>query len=241
MSTDGTLIAEFRQGVLRVRNSSTSREAWRTQLYDERQRANPPVREPGVSFSKDGTRMVVHVFGATNLTVWNTASGRPVDAFDTSAPRGWDWAPAVSQDGRSIATAIASDSLGVVNTVTREVTTVEVPRGTVCSVAFSPNSARLAVSYESAEESVEDSSDSRYHPADYGVLFWNLAEKRWDVPQISTPSPPCHLAFDPFGDRLAIATSPEDDEQAQVLVCDLVATLWAKAGLEKITYQSTRP
>jgi WD40 repeat protein len=282
LSTDGTLIALFREGVLCVRNIFTSRELWRTQLYGERQKANPPNTEPGVSFFNDGTRIVVHIFDTTSLTVWNTASGHLVDVFDTSAARQWDLAPALSQDGRWMATAIEDNSIGVVNTVTREVTTVEVSRGSVCSVAFSPNSASLAVSYKSEGQSITDSVDALSHPADYGVLFWNLTEKRWDVPRISTPSPPCHLAFDPTGDRLAIATWPEDydeddedddDEQVQnrtdqadlphpalgqdvtpspttgrdlarsgvVLVWDLTATLWARAGLEKIMYPSPRP
>jgi WD40 repeat protein len=237
MNPDGGLIAEFRQGILRMFNVSTSGEAWRTQLYDERQIAHPPMREPGVSFSKDGTLMVVHVFATDKLTEWNAASGRRLEVFGTGAERAWDWAPAVSPDGMWIVTAANNYSLGVINTVTREIGTVEAP-GNICGVAFSPNSAHLAVSYEREAESSDDAADARVHPADYGVLFWDLGRKQAEAPTIKVSSPPCQVVFNPNGDRLAIATQPEDnDEQAQVLVWDVDPKSWAKLALRHIMYQ----
>jgi WD40 repeat protein len=235
-SLDRSLLAEFKDGVLRVRNGTTLAEAWRTQLYNEKQR--PLGGTPGVSFSVDGRRMVVHVLGAWELTVWNTASGRQIEVFDVGEDQSVNWAPAISWDDRWIATPIRYNTFAVINTRTREVTIVESPRGSFCSAAFSPNSEYLAIAYESEETSINDSADSRYHPPDYGILFWNIAGKRWDVPSIKVAARSCDFAFNPAGDRLAIATSPEDhDEEGQVLVWDIKPTFWTKVGLERIMYK----
>jgi hypothetical protein len=82
-----------------------------------------------------------------------------------------------------------------------------------------------------------DSPDSRYHPPEYGILFWNLTDRRWDVPRIQVPSPPCHLSFTPDGHRLAIATSPEDDEHVQVLMWELDPVRWSETALSHIAYK----
>jgi WD40 repeat protein len=236
VSGDGTLGAEIRNGVLRVVAVSTSREAWRTQLYDKDQMANPPLGEPGVCFSEDEKKIFVHVFSTNNLLVWNAASGRRVDAFDTGAARGWDWPPTVSPDGRWIATARDSNGLSVIDSVTRQITKVETTKGAVASVVFSPDGARMAVAHESDEVESEDAPDSRYHPADYGVSFWHLAAQRWEAQTIKVPSPPRHMAFTPTGDRLAIATSPEDNEEVQLLVWDVGPALLVKAAQKRSLY-----
>ena len=72
-SPDGALLAQFRQGILRVLSTSDFREAWKTELYDKREIENPPVREPGVTFSPggDSSSLVVHVFGATERMLWD--------------------------------------------------------------------------------------------------------------------------------------------------------------------------
>jgi WD40 repeat protein len=236
VSGDGTLAAEIRNGVLRVVAVSTSREAWRTQLYDKDQMAHLPLREPGVCFSEDGKRLFVHVYSTNKILLWNAASGRRVDVFDTGAERGWDWPPAVSPDGRWVATARDSNGLSVVDTVTRQVTKVRTTKGNVATVVFGPDSARMAVAHERDEVDSEDAPDSRHHPAEYGVSFWDLAAQRWEAQTIKVLSPPRHMAFNPAGDRLAIATSPEDDEEVQVLVWDVGPALLVKAAQKRILY-----
>lgn len=233
MSPDGRFIAQFREGMLRVINTFTFSEVWRTQLYDKRRMRYPLTRNPGVSFSKDGARMVVHDFEMTKLTVWDATSGRRLNVFDTGAKWDWDRPPAISPDGIWIAAAASPNGLVILNTLTQEATTIKVPRGDICNGVFSPDSAHLAVSHEEEES---DSGDVPYYPADYSVLFWDLSGKRWESLHIKVPTPPCHGVFSPAGDRLAIATSPERYEQSQVLVWDIDSALWIKSALRRIMY-----
>jgi WD40 repeat protein len=238
-SPDGAAIAVFREGILRVLAVPGFREIWKAQLYDEALIANPPVRDPGVGFSRDGTRMVVHVFASTELTEWDAASGRRISKFDTGAERGWEWAPVMSPDGRWIVTAATSRSLTIVDTVTRGHETLDV-RPNVCAVAFSPDSTRVAIAYERDEMDADDTTDGRSRPADYGILFWTLDAKRWDPQHIKVPSPPCHVTFSTDGQRLAIATTPEDDEHVQVSMSELTPARWAQIALAHIAYKPQR-
>jgi WD40 repeat protein len=234
MSPDAVFVAQFRHGVLRVFDLVTPKETWTARLYDNRQMEFPPVRDPGISFSKSGTKMLYQTFGESKLMVRDASSGR-VEAFDAGATRDWDWAPVLSDDGKWIATAADNSSLMVINTQTRENTRIEAP-GTVCSVTFSPRSPGLAIGYERDEVSSEDAGDARFHPADYGVFFWDLDRRQREAPNIKVPSSPCRLAFNRDGDLLAIATQAEEGEAAQITFWAVEPSRWAERGLAEIFY-----
>lgn len=235
LSSDGAFIAQFRDGVLRVLNTSNFSEIWRSKIYDNSQVENPPIVAPGANFSKDGSHLIVHISGEKKLTMLDVSSGNLINNFDTGAERFWDWPPVASDNGEWIATAADSLSVSVINTLTREVNIIDV-RGNVCSVVFSPDNERIAISYESEEEDADESFDSRYHPAEYGVVFWKVLEGRSEAFNIKTSQPPCQVVFNQKGDQLAVATSAEEDEPAQISIWNISTTQWVEAALRYILY-----
>jgi hypothetical protein len=84
--------------------------------------------------------------------------------------------------------------------------------------------------------SSEDAGDARFHPADYGVFFWDLDRRQREAPNIKTPSSPCRLALNPDGDLLAIATPAEEREAAQITFWAVEPSRWAERALAQIFY-----
>jgi WD40 repeat protein len=244
VSPDGGSVVVFKSGILRVLSTAGPHEIWRKELYDQNQLANPPLRDPGIAFSDNGARIFVHVYGTGAVTKWDAISGQQTDSFQTGSERAWTWDangdPVISANGEWIASAADNRSLRVINTATREALLIHDFPGSVCGVAFSPDGAKLAIAYDREKTAVEDSSDGRSHPAQYGVRFWDLETRRWLEQSVEgLPDPPCHLAFSQDGARMAIATSPDhDDEPSQVFLFDFAPSLWAKAALGRLRFKS---
>jgi hypothetical protein len=108
--------------------------------------------------------------------------------------------------------------------------------GSICGVA-SVRAADVSPLPMNATRWTVRMPDSRYHSADYGVVFRDLIGKRWDVPRIKVPAPACRLTFSHKGDRLTLATSDDErDNRNQVLIWELNPPQWVRIARAHIAY-----
>lgn len=156
-------------------------------------RVRQTLRGPyGVAFSPDGTRLATGG-PASSTTIWDLASGEPALTFTGHSRDLYGVSVQYSPDGQKLVTASADGTAVVWDAAGgRELARLRGHIANVYDALFSPDGARIATT-----------------SADGTVRLWDVATGE-NLLVMHQPSA-AGIAFDPTGERLAVATTAPSD------------------------------